>query len=140
MPSNVHQELLLWALRKMTADGYLPVACDGAMPRGGFWNLLPTPAQTGRYRPDAYGVHATSGALAFGEAKTVNDIFTPHTLKQLAMFGRLFDRSQKDWCKLYIAVPRSAALLLDRTLARTHLLGNKNIFCMYVPDCIVGAK
>jgi len=140
MPSATHQDLLLWALRKMTADGYLPVASDGAISRGGFWNLLPTPAQTGHFRPDAYGINAHSGALAFGEAKIASDIATVHTLKQLSTFGRLFDRSQNDWCKLYVAVPRSAALLLDRTLAKAGLLGNKHVFCMYVPDCMVGAK
>ena len=140
MPSSVHQTLLLWAVRKMTADGYVPVACDGALPQGGLWKALPTPAQTGHYRPDAYCVHAESGALAFGEAKTTNDIATDHTIKQLAVFGRLFDRSQKDWCKLYIAVPRSAALLLDRTLVKAGLSGCKNVFCMYIPDCMVSGE
>lgn len=139
MPSDVHQNLLLWAVRKMTADGYVPVACDGAIPRGGILNALPSPRHTGRYRPDTYGIHTRSGALTFGEAKTSADIATEHTARQLAMFGRLFDQTQQDWCKLYISVPRSATSLLDRTLAKAGLLGRKNIFCMYIPDCMVGA-
>ena len=98
----------------MTADGFFVAGCDGSIPQGGIWNSLPAPPEIAGVRPDAYGVAPTTGDLAFGEAKTVQDIDTSHTQTQLRVLGRLVDRDKRV-CRLYVAVPRSAAVVLRIT-------------------------
>lgn len=136
MPSNCHQSLLLWIARKMTADGFLVAGCEGSMPQGGQWNGLPPPPKMSGVRPDAYGI-AFTGEFAFGEAKTFQDIDTAHTRKQLSVFGHHLDADGKSVCRLYIAVPRSAAGLLDRVLGQVGLLGARHVVRLHIPDCFV---
>src|SRR5215470_9168991 len=120
MPSAAHQSLLLWVVRKMSADGFRLAACDGTLPQGGIWNALPpTPTLVG-IRPDAYGIAAITGEFAFGEAKTNHDIVTTHTREQLWAFARLI-RTNPATVRLYVAVPRSAARDLDRVLCQVGL-------------------
>src|ERR1700730_5294044 len=122
MPSNAHQSLLLWIARKMTRDGFLVAACEGSIPQGGLLNKLPPPFELAGVRPDACGIAPTTGEFAFGEAKTYQDIDTVHTRKQLGVFGRLKHRNGRTMCRLYVAVPRSAAHVLDRVLGEVGLL------------------
>jgi hypothetical protein len=81
-----------------------------------------------------------TGEFAFGEAKTVADIDTLHTRKQLWVFGRLRAKSRKNLCRIYIAVPRSAAPLLDRVLAQVGLLGAEHVVRLHIPDCLVAEE
>lgn len=137
MPSSPHQSLVLWIARKMTADGFLVAGCDGSVPQGGLWNGLPRPPELGGVRPDAYGIAPATGKFAFGEAKTCRDIDTPHTRKQLRVFGRLMHREGRMACRLYIAVPRSAAGVLDRVLCQVGLQGARHVVRLHIPDCLV---
>ena len=137
MPSSTHQSLLLWIARKMTADGFTVTACDGSIPQGGVWNSLPcTPAFAG-IRPDACGVGADTGEIAYGEAKTSRDIDTPHTRHQLRVFRELIRQNGKALCRLYIAIPRSSAHSLDRVLCQCGLQGGRSVVPLYIPDCFV---
>jgi len=120
----------------MTADGFFVAGCDGSIPQGGIWNSLPAPPEIAGVRPDAYGVAPTTGDLAFGEAKTVQDIDTSHTQTQLRVLGRLVDRDKRV-CRLYVAVPRSAAVVLDRVLGQVGLLGTRHVVRLHVPDCFI---
>ena len=140
MPSTSHQTLLLWTVRKMIADGFLVVACDGSMPEGGPWNSLPSPFEFADSRPDALAIAPKTGELAFGEAKTWKDINTPHTRRQLRVFGRLIDRHQGTACRLYIAVPRSTAPALDRVLRDVGLLGARHLVRLHIPDCFIAEE
>ena len=121
----------------MTADGFLVTGCDGPLPQGGPWNALPRTSQLRNVRPDAWGISPATGRLAFGEAKTSEDIDTAHTRSQLAVFGRLVQRDANIACPLYCAVPRSAALALDRVLGRVGLLGAPHVVRLHIPDCFV---
>src|SRR5437879_480247 len=107
MPSNAHQSLLLWITRKMVADGFVLFGCDGTMDQGGFRNKLCAPPQIGHIRPDACAIAIATGEFAFGEAKTYNDVDTPHTRRQLRILGYLEHRDSGARCRLYFAVPRS---------------------------------
>jgi|ERR1700722_4787295 len=104
----------------------------------GLWDNLPRPPEISRLRPDACGIQLDTGEIAFGEAKTTADINTQHTVTQLAIFGSLLDRRRMENCRLYVAVPRSAAMILDRAFGRAKLLGSPHVFPMYIPDCMVG--
>lgn len=137
MPSNSHQSLLLWIARKMAADGFLVAGCEGSLPRGGMLNALPPPPELAGVRPDACGVAPSTGEFAFGEAKTFQDIDTPHTRKQLRVFGRLMQTDGKTACRLYVAVPRSASDVLDRVLGQVGLLGARHVVRLHIPDCFV---
>ncbi|HEY1938770.1 MAG TPA: hypothetical protein VGJ33_12610 [Candidatus Angelobacter sp.] len=137
MPSSSHQSLLLWIARKMTTDGFLVTACDGSIPQGGHWNALPQPPEFAGVRPDLCGIAPTTGKFAFGEAKTLQDIDTPHTQKQLRVFGSLIHRDGRTACRLYVAVPRSAAGVLDRVLGQVGLLGACHVVRLHIPDCFV---
>jgi hypothetical protein len=137
MPSSAHQSLLLWITRKMVADGFVLSGCDGTMDQGGFWNKICAPPQVRGIRPDACAIAPDSGEVAFGEAKTYNDVDTPHTRRQLRILGYLKHRSGRARCRLYFAVPRSAAPLLDRVLRDVGLLGARHIVRLHIPDCFV---
>lgn len=121
----------------MSADGFLVTGCDGPLPRGGNWNALPRCPQLGNMRPDAWGIAPVTGEFAFGEAKTCSDIYTVHTRNQLSVFGRVVQRDLNTACRLYFAVPRSAAYALDRVLGRAGLLGAPHIVRLHIPDCLV---
>jgi hypothetical protein len=136
MPSSAHQTLLLWLVRKMSADGFCVAACDGTMPRGGAWSGLPRPLPTLGVRPDAYAVSPNNGAFAFAEAKTEDDIIKEHTRRQLRNLGQIVMNGGAR-CRLYVAVPRSAALVLDRVIHESGLTGTHQLVRMHVPDCLV---
>lgn len=140
MPSDAHQSLLLWTVRKMSVDGFLMVACEGSMPQGGAWSLLPPPPEMIRLRPDACGFDPETGDFAFGEAKTLKDIDTEHTRKQLRVFAQLVHRRDRTACRLYLAVPRSAVKTLDRVLGKAGLLGAPHVVRLHIPDCFVEEK
>jgi hypothetical protein len=132
-----HQWLLLWIARKMTADGFILGGYEGPTPQGGIWNVLPVPFEIASVRPDAWGIVASTGEIAVGEAKTADDLASAHTQRQLRVFGRLLQLERSAICRLYLAVPRSAAYLLDRALVKAEIIGEKNIIRMHVPDCLV---
>jgi len=140
MPTDTHQSLLLWVARKMTVDWFVLSGCDGSMRQGGVWNELPPPPEVHGVRPDACGIAPTTGEYAFGEAKTEWDIETPHTRKQLEVFGHLRNREGTTMCRLYFAVPRSAAGALDRVLGDVGLLGARHVIRLHIPDCLVMDK
>jgi len=134
---SAHQSLLLWACRKMAADGFRVIAKDGAIPWGGPWNSVPAPPQIKHLRPDACGVHLATGHFALGEAKTLEDINTKHTREQLRVFGQLSHRNDYAKCRLYLSVPRSGVIILDYVLGQVGLLGTAHIIRLHIPDCLV---
>jgi hypothetical protein len=140
MYSFSHQSLVLWIVRKMQADGYVLSGCDGTVPQGGLWNALPRPYEFASVRPDACGILPATREFAFGEAKTPADIDNSHTRKQLRVFGGLVDKHGRKPCRLYLAVPRSAAPALDRALRQVGLLGATHVVRLHIPDCFVSEE
>lgn len=138
-PSNAHQWLVVWAVRKMTNDGFVPLAWDGALPHFQSAVLGRSP-QFMNLRPDAVGVDPRSKRTAFCEAKTWNDIETRHTQQQLQAFSSLSSRTDKGPSRLYIAIPRSAAPALDRVLAKIGLAGDPNVTRLHIPDCLLEVR
>ena len=136
-PSTTHQSLVLWAVRKMQADGYVPIACDGKVTQLDCERKLHAPPTFASFRPDACGVSPTTGAFAFGEAKTPQDIDTVHTRRQLCVFSSISEKKSGEACRLYLAIPRSGAHVLDRVLAELGLIGAANIKSVYIPDCFL---
>lgn len=139
MASAAHQWLLVWASRRMEADGFAVGGFDGQARQGGRWNAMPSPFALAGLRPDAWGVRREDALLAFAEAKTADDIDNAHTRRQLAAFARarLGAGDEARRCPLYIAIPRSAVHLLDRVLAATGLVGASNIIRIHVPDILL---
>ncbi|MFB6418558.1 hypothetical protein [Bradyrhizobium tunisiense] len=134
-----HQALLLWATRRMSADGFGVVAFDGIAGQAGRWNDLPTPFPLHGRRPDAVGLDA-GGSLAFCEAKIGNDILCRRTREQFEIFGRLKMRGSSVICPLYVAVPREQAPLLDQALVRAGIAGARNIVRMHIPEILIGSR
>ena len=137
MPSSVHQWLLTWAARQMVKDGFVVCGFDGIAPRGEEWSSLPTPFTFKGVRADAWGKRDSDQMIAFGEAKTFNDIDTSHTRRQLKLLGNTRMKYSKNPCPLYVAVPRSAAYELDRVLIDIGLLRARNLVRLHVPDIFV---
>lgn len=137
LPSSAHQRLVLWLARKMVADGYSIAGYEGPTEQGGLWNLLPPPFGIAGVRPDVFAIRAGGTWMAFGEAKTAEDVFTEHTLRQLRVFGHLQDHRNGEHCALYIAVPRSAAWALDRALNSVGLLNANYLLRLHIPDCLL---
>jgi hypothetical protein len=138
MPSTEHQWLVLWLARMMERDGYRVTAYDGPTPQGGLRNAARRPRQIGHYRPDLLGVKAPT-EMAIGEAKSLDDIDTPHTRLQLAAFGGCKSDLSRPGA-LYIAIPRSGVWQLDRVLQTLHLVGASHIRRVHVPDCLITAR
>jgi hypothetical protein len=136
-PSTIHQTLVMWALRKMQADGFMPVAYDGALPQFDCQRRLQYPPIISGVRPDAFAFSPTNGVFAFGEAKTICDIESTHTKQQLLSYARMTGRTRGDRARLYLVVPRSASKALDRVLAEVGLIAAKQVRRMHVPDCFV---
>ena len=136
MPSYAHQCLMLWIARKMAVDGYLPGGYDGPSAQGGIWNMLPRPFEMHEVRPDVWGMSST-GDIALGEAKTASDVDALHTVRQLSVFGKLRNRATGRQCRLYVAVPQSAAHSLDLVLIRSGLHREPNVVCLNIPDCLI---
>ena len=136
MPSASHQWLVTWIARKMVHDGFTVRGIDGSIPHGALWNDLASPFMIASGRPDIWGVHR-DGSLAIGEAKTVDDIDTRHTRLQFGVYTSLFEEGLGR-CRIYVAVPRSGVLLLDRVLA-THASALRRVVRLHVPDCLLEA-
>lgn len=75
--------------------------------------------------------------IAFGEAKTFDDIDTGHTRRQLEVLGKTYMKGLSTPCPLYMGIPRSAAYELDRVLIDAGLLGAKHIVRIHVPDILL---
>ncbi len=137
MPSSTHQWLLVWAARRMVKDGFVVSGFDGSAPRGEEWSSLPTPFTFHGVRADVWGQREQGQIIAFGEAKTVRDIDTAHTRRQLEVLGKTKMKATSVRCLLYIAIPHSAVYELDRVLIDVGLLRAKNVVRLHVPDIFV---
>jgi hypothetical protein len=119
----------------MAYDGFDLVGYEGTSEQGGAWNDLTNPPTLGGVRPDAWGYDGER--VAFAEAKTARDIDTMHTRVQLFIFSRTTMRDSATACRIYLAIPRSAARVLDRVLAELGLLGSREIVRLHVPDVLL---
>jgi hypothetical protein len=135
MPSAAHQTLLLWAARKMAHDGFRISGYDGESMQGGIWNSLGPPPIIRGVRPDAWAFDGIR--IAFAEAKTSADIDTAHTRLQLETLVWLRDPATGTRCRLYVAIPRSAAPLLDRALSAAGIVGRPEVVRLHVPDILL---
>jgi hypothetical protein len=134
-PSAAHQSLVMWAIRKMQADGFTPVAYDGCLPQFDCLRMLLTSPNLYGLRPDAFGYSYPDDAFALAEAKTVEDLQSVHTKLQLRHYKALIARSGRT--RIYLAVPRSAALILDYVLKEAGLLVMPSIKRLHIPDCFI---
>lgn len=121
----------------MAMDGFAIGGYDGPTPQGGVWNALPMPFEIESVRPDVWGIDLSDGKIAIGEAKSANDILCSHTNEQLRVFGHLQERDGRRRATLYIAVPHSAAGLLDRALVRAGVAAGQHLVRIHVPDCLL---
>lgn len=135
-PSAAHQQLVQWIARKMAVDGFAVRGVDGPLGDGQLWRLPRVPNTSG-IRADVVG-NRNDGAVAFGEAKTPDDILSSHTLRQLKQLGCWLVGGLAS--HLYLAVPWSAARDLDRALARVGLLGARRVRRIHVPDVLLGER
>lgn len=137
MASSTHQWLLVWAARRMVKDGFIVSGFDGTAPRGNEWSSLPVPFTLEGVRADAWGLRQRDRSIAFGEAKTFDDIDTIHTRRQLRVLGKTKMKGSTAFCPFYIAIPHSAVYELDRVLIDVGLLRAKNLVRVHVPDVLL---
>jgi len=121
----------------MVKDGFVVSGFDGNAPRGEEWSSLPTPFTFHGVRADVWGHRKQDQIIAFGEAKTFNDIDTAHTRRQLDVLGKTKLKGSMVCCPLYIAIPHSAVYELDRVLIDVDLLRAKNVVRLHIPDVFV---
>jgi len=140
MPSAAHRALVLWIARSMAADGLKVAAFDGPSEQGGVFNQLAQPAAIGSVKPDVLGLGESGEIAAIGEAKTARDVFNRHTIRQLKVFGHLRRRGSKEDVRLYVAVPRSATMELDKALVLANLAGATNVRRLHIPDIMLRGR
>lgn len=136
-PSTAHQTLVMWAVRKMQADGFVPVACDGIVPQFDCQRLLHYPPNLRGLRPDAIAFSPQLSKFAFAEAKTEDDLGSEHTKLQLRRYAALIGENGLQTSCVYISIPRSASMALDRLLRDVGLLTAKQIRRLNIPDCLI---
>jgi hypothetical protein len=121
----------------MVEDGFIVCGFDGNAPRGDEWSSLAVPFTLGGVRADAWGLRERDHTVAFGEAKTFDDVDTVHSRRQLEVLGRAKMRGSTAYCRCYIAIPRSAVYELDRVLIDVGLLGAKHLVRIHIPDVLL---
>ena len=120
----------------MLADGYLVCGYHGPTPQGGPLNHIAIPPVLQSIRPDVLAVAPGRNSFAVGEAKTEDDLYSAHSLRQLEVLDTL--AQVKGWSgKIYIAVPRSAVRTLDTALAKAGLAGSRTLIRLHIPDCLI---
>jgi|SRR5579875_897561 len=134
-PSIAHQSLVMWAIRKMQADGYVPFAYDGRIPRFDCLNQMLRSQEVNGLRPDALGYSDVIDGFALAEAKTPDDLLSSHTKYQLYRYKLLLSASGK--VRLYFATARSAAPTADRVLQAAGLHVTRSIMRLHIPDCFL---
>jgi len=138
--STSHRLLVLWIARLMSRDGLRVTCFDGPADQGGIFNELPAPFAARGQKPDVWAIDVSGGLAAAGEAKTSQDIGNVHTIAQFQAFARIPGANGQGYCPLYIAVPRSGVIQLDRVLSLAGLAGSKNIRRLHVPDVLLDAN
>jgi hypothetical protein len=136
MAGRLHQTLLLWAARRMTADGIVVAGFDGAAEGGGFFNSLPAPFALRGRRPDAWGAREDGTLIAFAEVKSATDVSTGRTIGQLRIFGNVRMKNGSI-CPLYVAVPRDAAPALELALRAAGLASARNVVRIHIPEILL---
>ncbi len=121
----------------MTADGLKIAGFDGPVDQGGVFNEMPHPFLLADLKPDVWATDRQGEFAAVGEAKTANDVCNAHTIAQLRLFGNLAKEQSANLCRLYIAVPHSAAHTLDRALIAARLAGAPHVRRLHVPDVLL---
>lgn len=139
-PSTAHQTLVMWAIRKMQADGFVPMACDGNVPQFDDERRFHCPPNLGGLRPDAFAFSPLINSFAFAEAKTEDDIDSDHTRRQLRRYAAVISDSRLQGSRVYIAIPRSAAMALDRVLRNVGLVTARQVRRLHIPDCLIEEK
>ena len=135
--STAHQTLVLWTIRKMLADGFVPMAYDGNVPQFDCERRLHYPPNLGGLRPDALAFSPVMGSFAFGEAKTENDLYSDHTRRQFRRYAAITSDSALSRSAIYVATPRSAAMALDRLLRDVGLVTARHVRRLHIPDCLI---
>jgi hypothetical protein len=121
----------------MAADGFVLGGFEAKAIQAGIWNALPPPFVLKGVRPDAWGLRTKDSLFAFAEAKAANDIDNKHTRSQLRVFGHTKMRSNAHQCPLYIAIPWSAAYVLDHVLIDLGLISARHIVRLHVPEVLL---
>jgi len=124
----------------MCADGLKVAAFDGQSDQGGIFNELNQPVGIGGVKPDLWGLDESGELAAVGEAKTAQDVFNGHTIRQFKVFGHLRRRHSANCLRLYVAVPRSATLHLDHALVFAHLAGAPHVRRLHIPDVMLRGR
>lgn len=137
-PSTAHQSLVTWAIRKMQADGYTPFAYDGGLPQFDCLRRLLNSQSLSGLRPDALGYSYSGNTFALAEAKTAADLLSTHTNIQFRHYRALL--AVATGAHLYLAIPRSAAMTLDRVLRDAGLHMTSSVMRLHIPDCFVSAE
>jgi hypothetical protein len=136
-PSTAHQTLVMWAIRKMQADGFIPMAYDGNVPQFDCERRLHYPPNLEGLRPDALAFSPVMGSFAFGEAKIEDDLDSDHTRQQFRRYAAIISDSSLSRSAIYVATPRSAALALDRLLRDVGLISARHVSRLHIPDCLI---
>jgi hypothetical protein len=135
--STAHQALVMWAIRKMQADGFVPIAYDGNVPQFDCKRRLHYPPNLGGLRPDVLAFSPIMGSFAFGEAKTEHDLNSDHTRSQFRRYAAITSESSFSGTALYVVAPRSAAMALDRLLCDVGLIAVRYVRRLHIPDCLI---
>lgn len=135
--STAHQTLVMWAIRKMQADGFVPIAYDGNLPQFDCERRLHYPPNLGGLRPDAIAFSPVIGSFAFGEAKTEDDLDSDHTRNQFRRYATITSDCDFSRNAIYVAIPRSAAMALDRLLRDVGLIAARHVRRLHIPDCLI---
>ena len=135
--STAHQTLVTWAIRKMQADGFIPMAYDGNVPQFDCERRLHYPPNLGGLRPDVLAFSPAMGTFAFGEAKTEDDLDSDHTRHQFRRYAAITSDSSLNRSAIYVATPRSAAMALDRLLRDVGLIAAQHVRRLHIPDCLI---
>lgn len=129
-----HQWMVLWTARLMERDGFVVSGFHGPVPQGGARNRLPLPVSIYGHRPDIYATRGSQKAI--GEAKTPQDINSPHSLAQYGSYRVALERGYF----VYLVCPQSSAMTMDRAMMTAGLTCHPRLVRMHLPDAMLESR
>ncbi len=135
MPSKMHQMIIGLIGRKMREKGYEIIAFDGKEYKFE-GNDINIPFTIKNHRPDIIGYDFNTKNICIGEAKTLNDLCTKRTKKQLTDFANVKSVSENK-IELIIGIPKTAKNDLIKLLTKLNLHNNNKISYIWLPEELV---
>ena len=130
MASNLHQFIVGLIVKYIKSYKAEIIYIDGNF-ISSFNVKYQLPPKIVNHRPDIIGVDS-NGQVYIGEAKTVSDLNTERTLKQITDYSEYEVNGKK--CRVIIGLPQNGKIIFEGIKTKLNIQDNTNINYLYIPE------